>query len=415
MRLTFFILFASLIGVNNAAIAQCDSSSFAMDSCHLTRFDDDNIACFGPMHNGQKHGYWLYFANNGQTWMKVLYIEGEFVSDVNYLESAPGQAGVNTWLTGWNSDYTTMNQRYWTRYLILHENRPYPLELDEVFELRNTYRYKPSLIAPERTITTTQLIENMPTYVWDTAMAYDNAFIEATYVNKDGTSKMELVRSDLFRNGVPMTIEYLKQNDQQSYDLLKYGDGEWISYDANGNFFACVNFTDGVPDGCASYYDENGRERVCGNYENGSKNGVWEEYHPNGSLHRTYTYQNDTIAGKYLSYYDDGTVKLRCYITQAVPGYKTDGSFTTGMLFDDEWYKFIGLQGPYTVYTETGKVYFTTTYENPVVLNARFVYGGKTKGTGNTSILTGTDQVESTDGKHTKTIKQLNHPYDVNY
>jgi antitoxin component YwqK of YwqJK toxin-antitoxin module len=410
------LLLTSFLGFCQISLAQftlqgrCNATEFTADSCANTVFENGNLASEGPMIDGRKHGEWWYYAEDGLLWMKVLFLDGKYRSDVNYLETAPGLAGANTFVVGWTPNQLSMEAQHWKRHLILYEGYSYPFDKKDWYVLRTSYRYKPGMGKPRQSVTVEHYIPRLATYDWPDLHSEDKRLLALNIPAVANGAQLKMLRSDLYRNSSPWSTEFLEVRHDPNA-ILSNGNGVWIGLQENNKTFVEIPFRNGKAEGNVVYFDPKGKKATEGAFSNGLQEGIWTEFHSNGNIKRTYTFKHDTICGPYASFHENGSTRLRCYVESATAGAKTDGSFTASVVFDLKLYKSISISGVVQAFEADGNQVFSMVYPYSVLLDAKFELGGKGQGEGNTSVLTGQKQQVVTNGQSTL-IEKLNHRYD---
>ena len=118
---------------------------------------------------------------------------------------------------------------------------------------------------------------------------------------KDGERYGEMV--ELYEDGDTIAKGEYFENKRTGFWILKYGDyreegeyidgnrdGVWKAYYKNGQLFFIGSFIDGNPDGKHTWYWPNGRIKKQGNYLGYQKDGNWNHYDEKGNLIITITY-----------------------------------------------------------------------------------------------------------------------------
>ncbi len=67
-------------------------------------------------------------------------------------------------------------------------------------------------------------------------------------------------------------------------------DGQWKSWNQNGNLWSEGTFKDGLDEGLRTIYHENGKKFIEGYYTAGKKTGTWKFYDENGNFMKEESY-----------------------------------------------------------------------------------------------------------------------------
>ena len=78
-------------------------------------------------------------------------------------------------------------------------------------------------------------------------------------------------------------------------------EGEWVSYDDNGQLSGKGSFKNGKRDGAWVKYHDNGQLKNKGSYKNGKREGDWVGYHDNGNVSYRGSYKNGKKEGEWVS------------------------------------------------------------------------------------------------------------------
>lgn len=407
------MLFALLITGYDATAQHCEGQLIEFDSCFSTHFSNGLMASQGPYFNGKKHGEWYYYAENGQLWMKVLFIHGRYQRDANYLDYSPLGVRASLQFSSENTPSTTQLLKSWTRHLILYQDITYPLDLHRFYTIETTYRYR--VKREWHSITLQHFAHSIPQNELSTFAESGLKFLqEHLWVNFE-VKRAHWTRTAVRYRGHPYSLHFLQPNNpKDTVNPLTQGNGQWQRHYEDGTLKECLAIVGGQIHGQAQYFDEDGRLWQHGHYQYGKRTGIWERYHPNGSVAFRWHYMNGELNGDYASFYRNGQLKMLCHIEEGKLGSASDGSFTSTVVFDGMPYQYLAIKGTTRQYDKEGKLVRTHHFAYPVVFLATEALKQETKSAGNTSVFTGTEHWDFTNGQPSR-IKTLNHRYDVGY
>lgn len=171
----------------------------------------------------------------------------------------------------------------------------------------------------------------------------------------------------------PWFTFFRKYREIRKYDNGKPV-GEWKSYYNNGSFFSrhgsisqIGTFKDGFPDGDFISYDKNGEVSAQLHYNNGKLDGDYTSYYENGQIAEKFHYTNGKVDGDYIKYFENGQkLSYRKYKNGLLTG-KIIYYYPNNMILRELSYSNGKINGIYKEYFENGSPMIEAKYKEGLI------------------------------------------------
>ncbi len=324
---------------------------FIVNRERINRFDSQ----------GNKHGNWKYFHDNGELQLECIYKhgllngyykeydrEGKLLNAYKYVEGEKQEFVAElTKLDVKTEYYPNGNVRVKATF---KDDKPEGVwrEYSEEGEIEKSYIYRYGVIVGEGIITE----QGEKTGPW-------KEFYENGALKGEGAYEKDVKVG-------PWTFYHMNGEIEQAgvYDSLGRPEGEWNWYYDSGILQRKESFRDGLAEGLMSEYDELGNLITQGTYYKGLEDGDW--FYELGDHREEGAYIEGLRDGEWRSYYRDGTLKFKGKFIEDNPHGEHLWYWDNGKLKDKGNYIMGRKHGDWITYNYDGSVFLVITYENGI-------------------------------------------------